>query len=355
MPINKSAKIRYNIIDECLRNPKVKWTKNNLLEYVNRRLELHNGTECMISISQIRYDLQNMQIEFGAPIETKKEGRSFYYYYEDPNFSINNIPINKEDIEVLNGLFVLLNHLEAFTIVKEAKMVVSKIEAIANIECEISNKLVQYSHQLNINTTETLEDLFQCILQKNTLKITYDDNGVSTDYIRPYILKEYKGKWFLLACTKETESLKLYPIDQIISIAVVNISIPNIEQTNIEGYFDDYIGISNINLRTEPEIVTLQLKGDIAKECLAKPIHHSQKIISSNNNTDISLTINIVINKDLEDLIINMGSDAIVIGPEKLRDNILNRINLVAKAYIKKMTPSNVINHIGNKLYRKAV
>ncbi|HRO41889.1 MAG TPA: hypothetical protein PL009_03595 [Flavipsychrobacter sp.] len=93
MPVNKAARFRFEIIDECLRSSSRKWSKAELLKYVNRRLELHFGEGTNISASQLRYDIEHMQTECSAPIEMYKDGKSFYYRYEDPQFSIKSIPI----------------------------------------------------------------------------------------------------------------------------------------------------------------------------------------------------------------------------------------------------------------------
>jgi hypothetical protein len=39
MPINKAARLRFEIIDECLRNRLHKWSKKMLLDVVNQKLQ----------------------------------------------------------------------------------------------------------------------------------------------------------------------------------------------------------------------------------------------------------------------------------------------------------------------------
>jgi len=74
MPVNKSAQFRFEIIDECLRNTNKKWSKAELLRYINRRLQVHFGDDTSISKTQLGNDLGNMQSQYGAPIEKYKEG-----------------------------------------------------------------------------------------------------------------------------------------------------------------------------------------------------------------------------------------------------------------------------------------
>lgn len=128
MPVNKAAWFRFEIIDECLRNNSKKWSKAELLKYVNRRLELHFGEGTNISASQLRYDIENMQSECSAPIEMYKDGKSYYYRYEDEQFSIKSIPLAEEDIIKLNDAVHLLQQIQGFTLADDLAAIVKRIE-----------------------------------------------------------------------------------------------------------------------------------------------------------------------------------------------------------------------------------
>jgi hypothetical protein len=132
MPTNKGAKFRFDIIDECLRNKKKKWSKAELLKFVNRRLELHYGDEKSISISQLRYDLLHMETEFAAPIRMYREGKNYYYEYEDPNFSIRNIIVNDEDIEMIKEVIHTLQDADVQYLADDMKELLNKLNANEN-------------------------------------------------------------------------------------------------------------------------------------------------------------------------------------------------------------------------------
>lgn len=89
MPKNKSAYTRYCLIDKMLRKGS-KLSKHQIID----RLESNN---VYISLSQIRYDLEDMSMDFGAPIETIKvpnttDKRGAYktlYFYGDLEYSLD--------------------------------------------------------------------------------------------------------------------------------------------------------------------------------------------------------------------------------------------------------------------------
>jgi hypothetical protein len=128
MPVNKSARVRFEIIDECLRNTLHKWSKKNLLEVVNKKLEEKYGSESSISLSQIRNDLNDMQSEYGAPINTIKEGTSVFYEYEDINFSINKLPLEEEDVYRLREIVNIMQQIKGFTIANEIETIIQRLE-----------------------------------------------------------------------------------------------------------------------------------------------------------------------------------------------------------------------------------
>lgn len=355
MPINKSAKVRYDIIDECLRNTKIKWTKQRLLDQVNRRLALHNFSDATISISQIRYDLRDMEVELGAPIETKREGRSYYYYYEDEDYSINNIPVSKEDINTLNTAILLLQQFEQFSIVQDTVSVIHKLEAKLDDHNKVDANVIQFSYNFNQNTIETIEDLFQCIHQKNVLRVKYVTTDIKTYHIRPYILKVYDDNWYLLASCKECDELKVFNIKYLQHICVINQGdIPFVE--NASSYFNNRIGVSQRSDDPTIEHITMLLNGNAAMEVLTRPLHHSQNIIESDQEAgSVKISLDVIINKELIKKILTFGKEATVQEPKHLATEVRCTIKDAMNVYIKKAV-FELSNHpINLHSYKNAV
>ncbi|MDG1296068.1 MAG: WYL domain-containing protein, partial [Saprospiraceae bacterium] len=78
MPQNKNALIRYQVIDQCLRNTRKKWTLNMIKKKVEEALFEKEGIQT-ISIRTIQSDLFNMRSDklgYNAPIKVYE--RSYY-------------------------------------------------------------------------------------------------------------------------------------------------------------------------------------------------------------------------------------------------------------------------------------
>ena len=106
MPANKSAAIRYRVIDQCLRN---KMHRYPTKEFLRQKCEdvLSKVDDTNISNSTIEKDIAAMKDDprlcFNAPIEYDR-GRKGYYYTED-DYSINGFPLSVEELEALKRRF----------------------------------------------------------------------------------------------------------------------------------------------------------------------------------------------------------------------------------------------------------
>jgi hypothetical protein len=96
MPHIKNALIRFRIIDRMLRNKYKPFPSK--LELRSACEESLYGSDHGNNIcdSTIEKDMFNMKMEHDAPIKYSKLHKG--YYYEDPNFSINDIPLSEDEL-----------------------------------------------------------------------------------------------------------------------------------------------------------------------------------------------------------------------------------------------------------------
>lgn len=336
MPVNKAAQFRFEIIDECLRNTKRKWSKADLLTHINRKLELHYGEEMKISTSQLRYDLGNMQSEYGAPIDMYKEGRAYYYKYEDPSFSIKNIPIEEEDLIKLNSAIKLLQQIKGFTIADDMAEVVHRIETRYNFKIDTETAIISFESTPEAKGTESLEDLYEAIIRKNVLKILYHSFHASAArewHIHPYFLKQYDNRWYLLGYCQEKENIALYALDRIINIRVTNQQYITPTFASCEDYFHDLIGVTILPGKSAIYPIKLLFTASSAPYILSKPLHHSQKILEQHDDGALTIQINVIINPELIRTLLSYGKDVKVLNPPELIAEINGVIKQLTQKY----------------------
>lgn len=320
MPVNKSAHFRFEIIDECLRNNKKKWSKNDLLNYLNKRLESKNGIESTISISQLRHDLEHMQSALNAPIEMYREGRSCFYRYEELNFSIKNIPVQDEDFIKLHSAIGILTQMKGFTIAEQISGVVQKIEQRYQFDHVNSNPTLLFDHTPYTSGIDNLEDLYLSIEQKSVLRINYqpfNTNSPQEIVVHPYLLKEYRHRWYVLGYDSTIKKVGTYALDRIKSIKVTNVKFIENIYLNCEEYFSDIVGVTKPK-GAKPQDIHLLFSPILAPYILTQPLHASQEIIEERTDGHVHVNLNLIINHELVSLLLSYGKDLRVIVPEIL-------------------------------------
>src|SRR4051812_8793583 len=128
MPANRNALVRYKTIDACLRNRQRKWTLYDLIEKVSESLYEYEGIDKGISRRTIQADLQLMRSDklgYFAPILVIDKK---YYTYEDPTYSITNIPLSDSDLSRMNEAVEVLRQFKGFSHFTALNEVVQKLE-----------------------------------------------------------------------------------------------------------------------------------------------------------------------------------------------------------------------------------
>ncbi len=128
MPANRNALIRYKTIDTCLKNRFRKWTLEDIIEKVSDTLYEYKGIDKDISKRTIQADIQMIRNDklghFASIVVLDKK----YYSYEDPNYSITNIPISENDLSRMNEAVEMLKQFKGFSHFESLNEVVQKLE-----------------------------------------------------------------------------------------------------------------------------------------------------------------------------------------------------------------------------------
>lgn len=120
MPKNKSAVLRYRIIDGCLTNSMHPYPT---LESIQQKIA--SQLDKPISISMLNKDLAAMKEIYGAPIAYHKQRGG--YYYSEKNFSISEFPLTGEEIEALDFSTALLQQIRGTRIFQQFENAINKV------------------------------------------------------------------------------------------------------------------------------------------------------------------------------------------------------------------------------------
>jgi predicted DNA-binding transcriptional regulator YafY len=335
MPVNRNALIRYKTIDSCLRNKYRKWTLENLIEKVSDTLYELEGIDKIISKRTIQADIQMMRSDklgYFAPIIVIDKK---YYTYEDPNYSITNIPVSDLDLKRMNEAVELLKQFKGFSHFDQLNEVVQKLEDHVYANVNKKHPVIDFEKNENLKGLNYLDFLYQSIIQKKVISVTYKSFKASqenTFNFHAWWLKEFKNRWFVVGVRSGEKYITHLALDRILNLET-NEGIDFKENQNYdpEEFYKQGIGVTiSENLRSES--VKIFIKKAHAPYVETKPLHHTQTVLERNED-GIIIEIKVQLNFELEKEILGFGEEMTVLSPQKLVKRINYRLEQALKPY----------------------
>jgi predicted DNA-binding transcriptional regulator YafY len=336
MPINKLALVRYKTIDNCLQNHFRKWTLEDLVDACSDALNEYEGIGKGVSKRTVQLDLQNMRSEklgYNAPIIVSEKK---YYSYEDKNYSITNIPLTQQDLGTLSEVVEVLRQFKGFNYFNELNGMVNRLEDKISKQQNKGKSYIHFEKNDLLKGLEFIDPIHKAIIHKKTIEISYQSfkaNEPSHVIFFPYLLKEYRNRWFLLGANKRDVVLTL-ALDRFVAVK----EMPKekyLKNTffDIETYFDDTIGVSK-NIGMQPSLIVMKIDKANAPYIMTKPFHSSQQILEEKSD-GIIFSVNVIWNFELEREILGFGEFIEVISPQRLRNKINYRTKKMRENYEK--------------------
>jgi predicted DNA-binding transcriptional regulator YafY len=335
MSINKLALMRYRAIDECLRNRLRKWTLEDLIEKVSEVLYNREGIADGVSKRTIQADIQLMRSDklgYNAPIVVLERK---YYQYEDPAYTISKAPINPTDMEKLKEIVSVLQQMSGFSYFEEMSEMVARLENNLYASSNKSANYIQLEGNNQLKGIEHINPLYQAILHKKTLEITYRSfkaSEASKSIYYPYLLKEYRNRWFVIVKAKGGKILLTLALDRIVTFREVAAEkFVAYDGIDLGRYYADAIGVTKSE-KDRAQKVILRLDKRNAPYVLTKPLHPTQTVLEE-NEAGITIRIDVVLNFELEREILGFGEAIHVLGPRLLKSKIKHRLAAAAAQY----------------------
>lgn len=133
----------------------------------------------------------------------------------------------------------------------------------------------------------------------------------------PYLLKEFKGRWYLIAKDLRDEQVKTYALDRFREMEVTKKRFTYPAEYDPREKFRNSFGIISSVAGSVPEKVVLSFNPYQGKYVKTMPLHHSQKIIIE-NETELRIELKVYIAFDLVKELLSYGDALKVIEPESL-------------------------------------
>jgi len=315
MPHIKNALIRYRIIDRMIRNPyKTYPSKSDLREACEESL-FGSTYGDHICDSTIEKDLFAMRMEHDAPIKYSRKHEG--YYYEDPDYTINDIPLSEDELESIRFAVQTLQQFQEVPYFKEFGSAIDKIAtrvAVAGTEGNETSAFIGFETAYSSIGNQWLPLLLTAIQEKKTCHFTYASfkTGIAKERnVLPVYLKEYRNRWYLISFDLEKSDWITYALERMDGLVVNEAQHLLKEAFNPSSFFAETIGITTE--KKAAERIVLRVNDIASKYIESQPLHSSQEKIGTNH-----FVLTVQINEELIRTLLGFMGELQIISPAHL-------------------------------------
>ena len=178
-----------------------------------------------------------------------------------------------------------------------------------------------------------LTSIMEAMTEGNELRIGYlKYTSAKSDLytVRPYAVKEYAKRWYLVAYCIEREALRVYGLDRIQTLEITDGTFEMPRDFDVNSLFATSFGI----YLTEGagQTITFKTSKTEAKYLRDLPVHNSQKEISSDEDS-VTFSIFVCPDKNLIMEFCKFGSRIEVLSPASLRELVAAELTKAASIY----------------------
>lgn len=148
--------------------------------------------------------------------------------------------------------------------------------------------------------------------------------------LKPYLLKEYANRWYIIGKIEEVDEFRNFGIDRISNVeSLENKFIPE-QEIDIDYLYKDVIGL--VYSENTMQRVVLAFTAEQGKYIKSLPLHNSQKVIADNDR-EFRISLDIIPNKSLTEHILKLGNKVKVIEPIALVEEIKGILEVSLSQY----------------------
>jgi len=172
--------------------------------------------------------------------------------------------------------------------------------------------------------TEHLYGLIHAIKNRFLIRFTYQkfwEDEVTHRIAEPYALKEFKGRWYVLANDRKDNTIKTFGLDRISQLEISRELFKYPENFNINEYFKYCFGIIT-SPDTKPEEIVLSFEPVQGKYIKSFPLHETQKVIVDNEEK-LQIKLKLHITHDFIMELLSFGDTVKILNQESMKSEII--------------------------------
>ena len=164
---------------------------------------------------------------------------------------------------------------------------------------------------------------------------------------KPYCLKLFKQRWYMLAKSEGKDEPRIYALDErMINVVQTDQDYKLPAKFNAEKFFAEYFGII-VGTDWEPQTVKIRVAKDQEKYFDTLPLHDSQKKVEEESDESYSIyRYHLAPTFDFKQELLSRGPAVEVLEPKDFREEIMDDIAKMASRYMMPVTNEDGIPYI---------
>lgn len=243
--------------------------------------------------------------------------------------------MSQNDYEVMQEAVDMLRQLQDFDQFAEMSDMVSRLQNKLAVSKSNRKPIVHFDSVPQLKGLRLLNPLYNYIAHKQTLRIMYQSFVASQPaefIICPYLLKEFRNRWFLFGSKASDLVLYNLSLDRIVSIEPCDEPFRENPDFDSEHFFDNVIGVSK-NFKSIPRNVMFWADERQSQYIMTKPLHPSQQLKSRNpDDGSCVFQIDVVLNREMYSVFMSYGPGVRIIYPRNavayMRDKLHEMVAL---------------------------
>lgn len=194
------------------------------------------------------------------------------------------------------------------------------------------HRLVRFEELGRLRGIKYLAPLLRAIRERHEVVVSYRkfQDEEERDYrVRPHLLKEYRGRWYLLAYSEDHAKAIALGVDRIEGLAVQRTKFTR-QDKEVSDLYDHVIGVDASP--GAPERIVLRFDPLEAKYIKSLPLHLTQQVEKEDKNGTV-ISLYVMPNRELQQVLLGWGPSVQVLEPKHFAKTIRQAHKAAAARY----------------------
>lgn len=228
---------------------------------INNIQEFIENTGLKASRRTIERDFEAIRNEFGVEIEYNQYKKGYF--------------INKDEGLSMDSFLRLLELVETAHVFQESLR-----------ESKETLEYLDFEHQGISSGIDYLQPILKAIRNQFCIRFkheSYQTGKFKRYQLKPYLLKEYLGRWYVIGEVSGMNAIRTFGIDRVSEFELLTKSFKAAKDNyEIKARFRDVIGLTYEG--SDKQEIILSFKPEQVPYLKSLPLHHSQTIMEENKN-----------------------------------------------------------------------